>query len=422
MRAIGVMEFGGPEKLQVVDIPEPHPGPGEVRIRVHAAAVNPTDTALRAGLRRLRAAAPHSGMDAAGVVSEVGGRVPAGRGPGDGRGDAGAAGWGAYADHIVVPAESVVRMPEGADFFAASTLLMNALTARLALDRLALEPGQTVAVTGAAGAFGGYAVQLAKADGLRVVADASEADEDLRGLGRTWWCAVVTSPTVSAPPARRWTARRRALLHDLVVPAVRDNGRMAVVRAWDGRPGRGIEVHRILVTEALKDTVALTGCAGRPRRGATLGCAGASGRAGRRGAPVAGGGRRARPSGPRLQFRHRGAPSALVRAAAWFRPEAVGAPDTYHRGVTTSLVHTPVFLCAPGRRPSVECGQVGRGCARRNRQADAPGLAIRPWAGRGEVLDPSVLPGGREPRCVQWEQRRQERRDSTPVHAYKSTS
>ncbi len=73
MRAIGVMEFGGPEKLQVVDIPEPHPGPGEVRIRVHAAAVNPTDTALRAGLRRLEWPPPHiPGMDAAGVVSEVG--------------------------------------------------------------------------------------------------------------------------------------------------------------------------------------------------------------------------------------------------------------------------------------------------------------------------------------------------------------
>ncbi|GAA3985164.1 NADP-dependent oxidoreductase [Thermobifida alba] len=257
------MEFGGPEKLQVVDIPEPHPGPGEVRIRVHAAAVNPTDTALRAGLRRLEWPPPHiPGMDAAGVVSEVG------EGVSWQVGDRVMAvvtpvrpGGGAYADHIVVPAESVVRMPEGADFFAASTLLMNALTARLALDRLALEPGQTVAVTGAAGAFGGYAVQLAKADGLRVVADASEADEDLvRGLGADVVVRRgddVADRIRAACPQGVDGLADGALLHDLVVPAVRDNGRMAVVRAWDGRPGRGIEVHRILVTEALKDTAAL---------------------------------------------------------------------------------------------------------------------------------------------------------------------
>ncbi|MFI5709614.1 hypothetical protein [Kribbella sp. NPDC051620] len=72
-----------------------------------------------------------------------------------------------------MPAASVVPIPSGAGFAAASTLLMNALTARVALDLLALPAGRTVAVTGAAGAFGGYAVQLAKSDGLRVLADAA---------------------------------------------------------------------------------------------------------------------------------------------------------------------------------------------------------------------------------------------------------
>src|SRR5437879_4754769 len=76
MRAVGVTEFGGPEQLRIVDVPEPHPGPGEVRIRVHAAAVNPTDTLLRAGAQRTRLGdlkPPYvPGMDAAGVVSEVG--------------------------------------------------------------------------------------------------------------------------------------------------------------------------------------------------------------------------------------------------------------------------------------------------------------------------------------------------------------
>ena len=68
---------------------------------------------------------------------------------------------GAYSEYIVVPSESVVRTPAGATLVEASTLPMNGLTARRALDRLTLQPGQTLAVTGAAGAFGGYTVQLA---------------------------------------------------------------------------------------------------------------------------------------------------------------------------------------------------------------------------------------------------------------------
>jgi len=76
MKAIGLMEFGGPEVLQIVDLPEPQPGPGEVRIRVHAAAVNPTDITFRTGGR----AAPLAewpppyvpGVDVAGVIDQLG--------------------------------------------------------------------------------------------------------------------------------------------------------------------------------------------------------------------------------------------------------------------------------------------------------------------------------------------------------------
>ena len=77
MRGVGVMEFGGPEALEVVELPEAHAGPGEVRLRVHAATVNPTDTFVRGGARAdaLRASGPPPyipGMDAAGVVDEIG--------------------------------------------------------------------------------------------------------------------------------------------------------------------------------------------------------------------------------------------------------------------------------------------------------------------------------------------------------------
>src|SRR5579875_1879809 len=76
MRAVGVTEFGGPEKLRVLDLPEPHAGPGEVRVRVLAATVNPTDTGLRSGAygERLGDKEPPyvPGMDAAGTISEAG--------------------------------------------------------------------------------------------------------------------------------------------------------------------------------------------------------------------------------------------------------------------------------------------------------------------------------------------------------------
>ncbi|MDB5068206.1 MAG: putative zinc-binding oxidoreductase, partial [Chloroflexi bacterium] len=185
MRAVGVTEFGGPEALHIVDLPDPEAGPGQLRIRVHGAAVNPTDTVLRSGARAdmLRDTPPPyvPGMDAAGVLEQVGDGVSTDLRVGDHvmaivvpRGS-----HGAYSERVVVPAESVARVPAGATDVEATTLPMNGLTARLALDVLRLQPGQTLAVTGAAGAVGGYAVQLAKADGLRVIADASPDDEQL---------------------------------------------------------------------------------------------------------------------------------------------------------------------------------------------------------------------------------------------------
>src|SRR3954447_17343589 len=184
------MTFGGPEALEVVDLPERHAGPGEVRLRVHAAAVSPTDTFVRNGARarqQQKDPPPYvPGMDAAGVLDEIGPGVQTDLSVGD---HVMAivlpkASHGAYAQQLVVPAGSVAAAPAGASHAEASTLPMNGLTARLALDLMALPPGATLAVTGAAGAFGGYLVQLGKADGLRVIADASEADEELvRRLG-----------------------------------------------------------------------------------------------------------------------------------------------------------------------------------------------------------------------------------------------
>src|SRR3954454_11750485 len=139
MRAIGVHEYGGPDALEVVELPEPHAGRGEVLMLVRAAAVNPTNTLARDGSRaeRQRKDPPPyvPGMDAAGEVDEIGEGT-------DTELPVGAAAMAvvvpdgapaAYAEYVVVPAASAVRAPSGPSAVEAATLPMNAMTARLAL-------------------------------------------------------------------------------------------------------------------------------------------------------------------------------------------------------------------------------------------------------------------------------------------------
>ncbi|MEV4109931.1 NADP-dependent oxidoreductase [Nonomuraea sp. NPDC049695] len=177
MKAVGLTEFGGPDVLRVLELPVPEAGPGEIRIRVHAAAVNPVDTMVRRGIAFVSDAEPAyiPGMDAAGVVEQVGEGVDSDLSVGDHvMAVAVISGThGAYAEHLVVPAESVVPVPAGTTDIEAATLPMSGLTARMALDLLDLTVGATVAVTGSTGAVGGYAVQLAKVDGFRAIADAA---------------------------------------------------------------------------------------------------------------------------------------------------------------------------------------------------------------------------------------------------------
>jgi NADPH:quinone reductase len=168
---------------------------------------------------------------------------------------------GAYADELVVSAESVVRVPAGTDFTAAATLPMNGLTARTALDLLDLPADATVAVTGAAGAVGGYAVQLAKADGLHVIADAAKADEEL--MHRLGADKIVRRGEGFADRIRALVPNGvdglvdAAVLDEAVVPAIRDHGALAVLRGWDGQPGRGITVGKVFVREQVTNTAAL---------------------------------------------------------------------------------------------------------------------------------------------------------------------
>lgn len=256
MRGVGLYEFGGPEVLQVVDLPEVHAAAGDVRIRVHASTVNPTDTTLRRGGRAdtLRGVAPPyvPGMDVAGVIDEIGPGTQTSLAVGD---KVMAmvvphASHGGYRESIVLAADAVVRAPAGATLVEAATLPMNGLTARQSLDQLALKPGQTLAVTGAAGCYGGYMIQLAKADGLRVIADAAASDEALvRLLGAD--IVVPRGDDVAAQirkvaPAGVDGVADGSFQSGVTVGAVRDGGRFVSVRGWSGDE-RGITFHKTSV-------------------------------------------------------------------------------------------------------------------------------------------------------------------------------
>jgi NADPH:quinone reductase-like Zn-dependent oxidoreductase len=245
--------------LRVFELPDRHAGPGEIRLAVHAAAVNPTDTFTRIGARHemMKHLEPPyvPGMDVAGIVDEIGPGTETDLRIGDrAMGIVVPFGQhGGYSDSIVLPATSVARAPAGATLAEAATLPMNGLTARKALDMLALPPGSTIAVTGAAGAFGGYVVQLARADGLRVIADAAEQDEELvRALGAD--VIVRRGDDVAARirevvPEGVDAVADGAVQHTRVLPAIRDGGALAAVRQFEGESERGITIHQVWVRE-----------------------------------------------------------------------------------------------------------------------------------------------------------------------------
>jgi NADPH:quinone reductase len=181
MRATWYDRQGAPEDvLQIGTLPRPEPGPGEVLVRVHASGVNPSDTYGRSGRNAPMAfprVIPH--QDGAGVIESVGPNVPDAR--------VGERVWvyeatwnragGTAAEYTVVPAERALRLPDSIDFDAGACLGIPALTAHRAVFADGPVRGQTVLVTGGAGAVGTSAIQLAKWAGARVMATVSSAEK-----------------------------------------------------------------------------------------------------------------------------------------------------------------------------------------------------------------------------------------------------
>lgn len=168
MKAIRVHSFGGPEVLELEEVPEPKAGPGQVTIRIKAVGVNPLDTYIRAGTYARKPSLPYTpGSDTAGIVEEVGEGVTRLK-----RGDriyTVGTQTGAYAEMAVCAERQVFPLPPSLSFAQGAGIHVAYYTAYRALFfRAQAKAGETVLVHGASGGVGIAAVQLARAAGLTV--------------------------------------------------------------------------------------------------------------------------------------------------------------------------------------------------------------------------------------------------------------
>jgi NADPH:quinone reductase-like Zn-dependent oxidoreductase len=188
MKAVRFHDFGGPEVLRYEDVEQPIPGSGQVRIHVAATSFNPIDTGVRAGNMRgpMPVALPHTpGRDVAGTVNALGEDVDGLEVGDEVVGFLPMVDDGAAAEYILMQAELVTPAPRSIPLPDAAALPLVGLTAWQALfDHGKLAAGQRVLISGAGGAVGGYAVQLAKGAGAHVIATASpRSSEAVKSAG-----------------------------------------------------------------------------------------------------------------------------------------------------------------------------------------------------------------------------------------------
>ncbi|HEU4840105.1 MAG TPA: NADP-dependent oxidoreductase [Ilumatobacteraceae bacterium] len=234
---------GGPDSIEIIDVPVVDPGPGQVRVAIAAAPVNPVDLAVARGVFHSMGLVAQPewtglGWDFAGTVVATGDGVDLAVGD---RVAGLVAGFdrdfGTYAEQLVVAAGDLAVVPDGLDLVAASTVPLNGLAAAQLVDLLGDAPadGDRLLVTGAAGAVGAYVTALAPARGWRVTGLARAADEPLvRSLG-----AELTTEA-----ERGWDAvADGAAMQDRAVALVRDEGRFVGVQPSAEPPAeRGITV------------------------------------------------------------------------------------------------------------------------------------------------------------------------------------
>jgi NADPH:quinone reductase-like Zn-dependent oxidoreductase len=185
MKAAYIEQQGGPEVLEYGDLPDPKPGPGDVVVDIAAASVNGADWKVRTGEYGALKFPYVLGRDFSGTVSAVGegvtdlkvgdpvfGVLPPGQ-------------EGTYAEKVAVKAAVIAKKPDGLSHVNAAALALTGLTALNSVeDTLKLKRGETILIQGGAGGVAGYAIQLAKHIGARVITTASAANLDyVRSLG-----------------------------------------------------------------------------------------------------------------------------------------------------------------------------------------------------------------------------------------------
>lgn len=172
MKAIQIHQFGGPEVLEIHDVPTPKPGPGQILVRVHASGVNPYDTYMRNGSYAVKPQLPYTpGSDAAGTVESVGSGVNKVK-PGD-RVYTAKTLTGAYAEYALADESQIYRLPEKISFSQGAGLWVPYGTAYTALHHHGhARPGETLLIHGASGGVGTAAIQFARAMGMTVLGTA----------------------------------------------------------------------------------------------------------------------------------------------------------------------------------------------------------------------------------------------------------
>lgn len=196
MKALQVLKFADPTAIAVQDVSDRAPNADQVLVRVHAAGVNPADWYVVNGLFQIPPALPFTpGFEAAGEIIAVGSATDLQPGT---RVlmtlpylSEGSANFGAFAERVVVPARNVVPLPDGVDFAIAAAIPVMYGTGYVALKhRAQLQAGETLLVTGATGATGSAAVQIAKHLGAKVIAttSGSEKIQRVKDLGAD--CAI----------------------------------------------------------------------------------------------------------------------------------------------------------------------------------------------------------------------------------------
>ena len=238
MRAVAVTQWGGRERMELLDVEPPPVAPDGVLVRVRAAGLNPVDYKVREG--KLAGAFPHHfpvilGWDVAGEVEAVGPAVTWFK-PGDavyGYNRRHDLGFGTYAELTTGPEGYFAHMPRELSFEEAAALPLAALTAHQAIERSGLRGGETFFVPGGAGGVGHLAIQLAVERGARVISSAGPDNQDfLRELG-----AEPIDYTREDVPARVHelspaTARTPRWTSGAATAAPRCSRRCAAAGAW----------------------------------------------------------------------------------------------------------------------------------------------------------------------------------------------